>query len=344
MKIIYARPDLPYNIPSDAVMRELIRLGHKVLPLESATFLPSEQYDVVFSPYETTTILGDRIASALGVPHYAHLETIPPWRYFKECDIENYGLKPSDDEMKDFQKHKEYYEEVITCFRRATFRTAGGRVRQQYIKDVTGVDCGVRYPSIDVRTLKMLDKMFDVSRDENRIVTTSRATIPKRYDLLMEVMSKVKTKCIWTIIGVGPMIDVIHKEFNNPNVQVEFMGMLLNHSKNYWFKKSKLVLHAMGGMPLMEGAFLGCFPIGIEQQPTKHLPEFDKFMEDIYGDSVPLFKHTDLDKAAEFIDYCFSVPNEKLFEKYQTVEKFMEGKTNLTSSKKNAEQIIQVIS
>lgn len=61
MNIIYARM-AGYDwvsTPSDAVARELNNLGHKITIVDNPNYIPLGEYDFVWSPYESVTILGD---------------------------------------------------------------------------------------------------------------------------------------------------------------------------------------------------------------------------------------------------------------------------------------------
>ena len=96
MKIVYARmPGYDFvSTPSDAVIRELEKAGHKIFWTDNLNYLPLDKYDVVFSPYESATLLGDAISKKLNIKHYAHIEWLPPWR-IKKVNPSEYGLDES---------------------------------------------------------------------------------------------------------------------------------------------------------------------------------------------------------------------------------------------------------
>ncbi len=344
MNIIYARMKNYewVSTPSDAVARELEKLGHQVTQLESADYIPPGDYDFVWSPYESVTLIGEIIAKKLEIPHFSHIETIPPWRFFKNCDYPNYGLKSDDPEILQFDQNQSYYRMVADAWKRAEVRTISNHSRVALMKDITGEnEMGLRYPSVDVATAQQALRMYSPRRDNNRIITIARAVPIKRYDILTEVMNNIKTSVKWIIIGSGPMQEVIKTQMTNPKVKLEFLNDLWGWAKWYEIMKVKVMLYAMGGMPPMEAALLDVFPICMEQQSTKHIPDFDKFMEYNFGNSIPIFKHDQIKEAAAMVDTAMATPNKDLFAQYDTVNKFLNGKTNVTPSSVNAKQIIE---
>lgn len=346
MEIIYARMQ-GYDwvsVPSDAVARELENLGHHVTIVDSLQHIPIREYDVVWSPYESVTLLGDAIAKQLNIPHFAHIEVLPPWRVIPNCDYHNYGLESNDPEIKNFQFTHPYYMEVGEAWKRAKIKTISSKTRipmHQKLLNITD-EIHLRYPSIDITTLDKAKKIYNPPLKDTQILTVARAVPIKRYDLLIQVVNKIKTKAIWTIIGDGPMISKIKEQVINPNITVEFLGSLWGWEKLYHMIGARVFLFAMGAMPALEAAYLGVFPIVIENPPTRDIPDFDKFMLDNLGDSVPICSYNELEVAAECVDEELNTPRGKSLSEWGTVEKFLTGQTNVTPSSVNASNIIKL--
>lgn len=347
MTIIYARMR-GYDwvsVPSDAVVRELEKLGHTVLWVESLDLLPVKKVDFVFSPYESVTLVGDAIAKKLDVPHYSHIEVLPPWRVKENIDFKNYGLTADDPEISEKQLEFTipHYKAVGQVWKNAAVKTISNHCRVDFHHKLLGQidNLQLRYPSIDVASINTAKRMYNPKRIDNRILTVSRVMPIKRYDLLIQVMNQVQEKVTWVIIGEGTMTSTIKQRMTNLNVTLEFMGARWGWSRYYEMMKTKLLVYAMGGMPPIEAALLGAFPIVIENQSTDDLPEFNKFMEYNFGNSMPIFKHDQIEKMALKIDEEIKKPTGQSLKEWQTIEKFMIGETNVTPSSVNAKQIIK---
>lgn len=347
MNIIYARMINYDNIsvPSDAVAREMELLGHKVIIAEGIDQVPLGHYDFVWSPYESVTLMGKTIADRLKLPHFSHIEVLPPWRVLRNIDYENYGLSSNDPEISEANLRQTipYYIETGRAWANAEIKTISNHCRIEFHHKLLGQvpNLQLRYPSIDVRTFETAKKMYSPKRIYNGVITISRATAIKRYDLLLEVMNQVQSKVVWTIIGHGPMIKIIQKNLKNPNVKLRLLGPLWGWQRIYELMKHKVMVYAMGGMPPLEAALLNIFPIVIENPPTKHLPEFDKFMEYNFGNSLPIFKYNQTTEMAKLVDEEINKPIGGSLQKWDTVDKFMSGKTNVTPSSVNAKQVIE---
>lgn len=352
MNIIYARMS-GYNwvsTPSDAVARELEKLGHKLTVLESIEYIPTGKYNFVWSPYESVTLLGDAISKKLGVPHYSHIEVLPPWRVVQNIDFYNYGLEQNDPEisLSQLQKTTPHYMKVGKIWKNAEIKSISNHCRVDFHHKLLGnIDNLLfRYPSIDIASIKKAKLMFNPKK-ENRIITVARATPIKRYDLLCKVMHKIKNKIKWTIIGDGPMLNKIEKLVNNPNVDIEILGPIWGWGRYYEIMKSKFMVYAMGGMPPIEAALLGAFPIVIENQPTNDLPEFDKFMKYNFANKkninetyFPIYQYNQIEEMATKIDKKIDKFVDESLENSKIVEMFMAGKMNVTPSSVNAKQLI----
>jgi len=354
MNIIYVRMT-GYDwvsVPSDAVARELERLGHKITLVESLQYIPPDDYDFVITFYESVTLIGDAISKKLGIPHYAHVEVLPPWRVREGADIANYGLTPDDPEVQPKQLANTimYYRDVGEAWKNAAIKSVSNHCRVKFHEDLLGIeDLQLRYPSIDVASIERAKQMYNPQKLENNIITVSRATSIKRYDLLLQVMNLVKTPVAWTIIGDGPMLDVIKTGLTNSNVSLDLKKAQWGWVRYYEIMKAKLMVYAMGGMPPIEAALLGTFPIVIENPPTDDLPEFNKFMRYNFGFNkdnyettfFPIFQHDEIEKMAAKIDEELAKPTGQSLAENATVTAFMCGSMNVTSSRRNAEQLVE---
>jgi len=355
MTIIYARMR-GYDwvtVPSDAVVRELEKLGHTVLWVESLDLLPVRKADFVFSPYESVTLVGDAISKKLNIPHYAHVEVLPPWRVKPNIDFANYGLTKEDPEIspKNLEVTVPHYKAVGQAWKNAAVKSVSNQCRVDFHHTLLGPidNLHLRYPSIDVSSINMAKIMYSPKRVENRVLTVSRVMPIKRYDLLIQTMNQVQEKITWAIIGEGTMVSAIKQRMTNPNVTLEFMGAQWGWARYYEMLRSKLLVYAMGGMPPIEAALLGALPIVIENQATDDLPEFDKFMQYNFGFKkdnyettfFPIFKHDQTEEMATKIDEEIKKPAGQSLAENNTVTAFMCGSMNVTPSKRNAEQIIE---
>lgn len=351
MNIVYARMlGYQWSVPSDAVARELEKLGHKLIMISSLEYLPPNNYDFVWSPYESVTLLGEAIASKLGIPHVSHVEVIPPWRAKKNVDYHNYGLPANSPELNN-EEQINHYRNVGRAWKNAAVKTVSNHCRVDFHHKLLGEIEGlqIRYPSVDVAWADIAKQMYSPKRNRNRVITISRATEIKRFDLLVKVMNKVKTPVTWTIIGGGPMLGYIKEKLDNKKVKLELLGTAWGWPKYYHLLQSHVMVYAMGGMPPIEAALMGVTPIVIENQPTDDLPEFDKFMRynfanntDNYETSFfPIFKHNQIDEMAKRIDEELAKPLTDTSIADNTVEAFLAGNMNVTPSSVNATQIIE---
>lgn len=354
MTIIYARMR-GYDwvsVPSDAVVRELEKLGHTVLWVESLDLLPVKKADFVFSPYESVTLVGDAIAKKLNIPHYSHIEVLPPWRVKENIDFANYGLTADDPEISDKQLELTmfHYKAVGQAWKNAAVKTISNHCRVDFHHKLLGQidNLQLRYPSIDVTSINAAKRMYSPKRINNRILTVSRIMPIKRYDLLIQVMNQVQEEVTWAIIGEGTMVSTIKQRMTNSNVTLEFMGAQWGWSRYYEMMRAKLLIYAMGGMVSIEAALLGAFPIVIENQPTDDLPEFDKFMRYNFGNNkdnykttfFPIFQHDEIEKMAAEIDGEIQKTTHEM--ELACIEaSLMNGDMNVTPSQRNAEQIIE---
>lgn len=344
MNIIYVRMQ-GYDwvsVPTDEVVRELEKLGHKIYIVDHPDRIPTGTWDWVWSPYESVTLLGDVVARTMGIPHYSHIEVLPPWRCIDNPDYENYGLTDKNDpEIKNFNQMQSYYIKVGTAWKNADIRSLSTPVRLEMHKKLFPDlgDVVYDFPPIELNMANKAKKMFSPKRIFNRVVTISRAIAIKRYDLLVKVMNQLKTPVTWTIVGDGPMLKFIETNINNNNVTVTPLGGLWGWAKWYELLKSSVLVYAMGGMPPIEAALMGCKPICIEQQPTRDIPDFDKFMESNFGNSVPIFKYDKTEDMAELVDSALA--GRDILKEYNTVEKFMSGETNVRPAAEYAKTIVE---
>lgn len=335
------------STPSDAVVRELENLGHTVFWTDNLSYLPTDKYDFVFSPYESATILGDAISKILGVPHYAHIEVVPPWRYIQNIDFQNYGLSANDPELQPdiFRKTRAYYAQVLMAYKNATICSTSNKCRLDYMQIMSErQNILLRYPSIDTRIIECAKKMYSPKKDPKKIITISRAMPIKRYDLLIKVMNEIKTpNMTWTIIGEGPMIEIVKKELTNPNIKLEILGVKWGWAKWYELMKASYMIYAMGGMPPIEAAMLDVMPVVIENESTLHLPEFDKFMEYNFNKNMPIFKSNKIKEMAQRMDE--EILNKDVAPDLLIIkDDFLNGKMGVTTSKQNAIQLIDRMS
>jgi glycosyltransferase involved in cell wall biosynthesis len=331
------------STPSDAAARELEKLGHKIVLCDSTHHIPFGDFDFVWSPYESVTLIGDAVAKKLDIPHVSHIEVLPPWRVQRDCDVENYGLQRDDPELKVLDQTIPYYLRVGKVWKNVAIKTISTPVRVAFHEKLLGPmpDLQIRYPSIDVESLDKAKIMYSPKRIQNQILTVARVTFIKRYDLLVNVMNHVKSKVTWTIIGDGPALKYVKENLSNENVTLDCLGALWGWAKMYEMMRSKLFIYAMGAMPCLEAAYLGAFPLAIEAPATRDIPDFDKFLESNFGGALPIFKYNEHEKMATAIDEELSKSDGESLKVWDTANKFLSGKTNVTPASVNAKQIIE---
>jgi len=276
MRILYVKmPGYEWvSVPSDAVVRELVKLGVEVDTTTNMSSILPKKYDAVWSPYEHVAILGRNIAKRIGAPHIAHIEWLPPWRISKKCDYTLFGFDGKSPEIKGITSQViDHYLEIGRVWGNADIRTIAGRGFIDYVCNATDTDkegVVVRYPSIDTQAIETCKRMYNVQKIHNRVITIARAVPNKRYDLLVKVMNKINCEVEWAIIGDGPELSMVKEELKNPKVKLNILGSIWGYAKYAEIMKSKTFLGAWSGMPPFECSGLGCYPIII--QPV--LPDF----------------------------------------------------------------------
>lgn len=333
MKFIYARmPGYQHQTPSDVVVREIEKLGWRSVWMDNLSDTVYYDYSFVFSPYESVTLLGDSLSKKFDIPHIAHIEWFPPWRIKKDINVADFGFQIDDEELKQIDAMIEHYTEVGSIFCQASVRTLGGRCFAKYIKEFIGEDSitHFRYPSIDVETVLKTKEMYSPKRNLSSVITISRAVPNKRYDLLVDVINKVKIPVEWLIVGVGPMIEYVKINMTNKQVKVVFLGEHWGWDRLYPLLASSLLLHSWGGMPPIEAALLGCYPVLIENTI------FD-YNKDLFNSHIPVHRTTE--SAADFINNNLGMDNTVKIK--QIVDLFMTNKMNVTSATKNAKDIVK---
>lgn len=353
MNIIYARmPGYEWvSVPSDSVIRNIEKMGHRVFWATEINNLPITKVDFVISLYESTTLLGDAISKILNIPHYSHIEVLPPWRVKKIIDPEKYGLFLEHPEITENTLNKTipYYIKVGMAWKNAKLKSISNHCRVDFHKKLlNGVENIIlRYPSVDTFYADTAKKMYSPKKQQNKIITVSRATHIKRYDLLIQVMNLVQSKVIWTIVGDGPMLGIVKQKVVNPNITLDIVGPKWGWSKWYELMSANILIYAMGGMCAVEAALVNTFPIVIENPPTHDLPEFDKFMRYNYGNNkddykttfFPIFKDYEIEEMAKKIDEKINTSN--LFNENQDIVKnFLQNSMNVTSSYTNAKDLM----
>lgn len=345
MKIIMARM-LGYNIstPLDAVSRELEKLGHKLHIVESIDDLPADaqQYDFIFSAYESVTLLGEAIRQKTGLPHYAHMEWIPPWRIFDTCDPKEYGYTDGVTEVTKDKKEGtvKHYQVVMEAYLKADIRTISSPFYLDYLtkfcnQKVTAIE---RSPSVDVATMLKAKQLYSPKRISNRIVTLSRLVPNKRYDLLVKVMNQLNVKCKWVIIGGGPVSDFVRKELKNDKVDLKILGTLWGWERCYELLASTIYLGAWTGMPPIEAALLGCYPVVINPKVSTEVS--GDVLRQHFLDSFPVIDEINIQDAGKQL--------EQLLEKQDTLgvlckeieTKFLNNELGIQTSKQNATNIV----
>jgi len=341
MNVIYARMT-GYDwvsTPSDAVARELEKLGHDITIVENISYIPPKKYDFVWSPYESVIILGDAISKKLNIPHYAHIEWFPPWRIFKDCDVTQYGLDKNDPELQQIDMTISYYEKVGKAFLDASIKSISGEClipyHERFLK--TEIDSiSIRHSSIDIDTIEKAKKMFSPKKIPNRVISISRLVPNKRWDLMVKVMNEVRTNIEWCVIGDGPVVDYIKKEANNQNVTLNFLGALWGWNKFYELMKATIFLGSWTGMPPIEAAILGVLPLIIEPEITNEIK--GRPLKEHFSDSI--FMSNNINEIADkIIKHIESDGSQK--EVKDIKNDFLENKMGVTTSEINAKNLIK---
>ena len=347
MNIIYARMQgyQWISTPSDAVAREMEKQGHRIYIAESINNIPPGNYDFVWSPYETSLILGNAISQKFEIPLVSHLEVIPPWRIFPNIDVENHGLPKDDPEVQ--AEHlagtSDYYQKIIEIWKDADIKTLSTPVRLPYHEKYFGPleNVQIRFPSIDTYMIERAKKLYTPKKQDNVILTVSRLMPVKRWDILVEVMNRLKTKVVWKIVGAGTYESTLKESLTNENVELQFLGHKWLWGKLYEMLSARLFVFSTGAMPPMEAALCGTPAVVMESQGSDHMPEFKDFQKTNFGDALPIFEYGKFDEMAVFIDEEMAKDKSTLLEEYDTVNKFNKGRCGITSSKINAQQILQ---
>jgi len=343
MRIIYARM-AGYNFvstPSDAVVRELENLGHTIFWTDNLSYLPTDKYDFVFSPYESATILGDAISKVLGIPHYAHIEWLPPWRILP-VNPKDYGISKDSKELNNEQLISNY-KKIGKAWLEAELKTISCRTFIPYHEKFLQTDLAnvlARYPSIDYRGLSIAKKMFTPKKIPNMIITVSRLVENKRYDLMCKVMNRIKTKVIWNIVGDGPLKDFIKKEITNPNVTLVFSGALWGWERIYKQMQASVMLGSWTGMPPFECAILGAYPVVVAPPMTDEFAKGIHPLGEQFGNAIFMRPEEDAEYLAEYIDATLAKPEDIPGYCMEITEELLAGKCGITMTETNAKIII----
>lgn len=334
-------PGYHWSVPSDAVARELERLGHKLVMISSIEYLPPANYDFVWSPYESVVELGDSIAQKLNIPHVAHIEWLPPWRCLESCDSRQYGIDKKTGQI-ELANHKDHLVNIGRAYKRATVRTIGGRGFIKYISDFCGGigKMHIRYPSIDANTLNLCNRMYTPKRRPNTIITVARAVPNKRYDLMMKVIEKIDLPQIeWVIVGDGPMIDVIKKRFqDNKKVTVQCIGPAWGWARWYYTKMCMVSLNSWTGMPPIESALLGTYPFVIVPPKADELTT-NSISDENFNDLIA--KSESAEDIAKLMTAYLKDPSSVSCD--PIIESFLNGEMGIQSSATNAKNLIELV-
>lgn len=345
MNIIYARME-GYNwvsTPSDAVAREIEKLGHNITIIDSVKQrVPLKKYDFVWSPYESVTLLGDALSRKLNIPHFAHIEWIPPWRIFKDCDVVKYGFNKNDVELKDIGQTIPYYKNILGAYMDAEIRTISNISFLKYMSNFYGkeITAHERQPSIDIDSLDIAKTQYSPCKINNRVVSLSRLVQNKRYDILLDIMNKVEVPCEWVIIGQGPMKESIEQGLKNKQVKLIFTGALWGWARFYELMKASIFIGSWTGMPPLEAAYLNTYPIVVEPSLPKELGS--NFLLHHFPAGVKIYKETDeVEVIAKHIDKLIKSKNNiDITNNITTLLK--EGKLGIKTSEQNAKDIIKL--
>lgn len=283
------------STPSDAVAREIEKLGHKLVQVEDPRGVPPREYDFVWSPYESVTLLGDEISKRYDVPHYAHIEWFPPWRV-GEVNKEEYGfIDTGISEIEEFYKTElnwrrtwPYYEAIGHAHYNAAVKTINSTSFHSLYKRVAGNWDHLyhRYSCVDTAFIDAFNKTYKVKKIANRVITVARAVPNKRYDILVAIMNQVQRPVEWVIVGDGPMLLYIKKVLTNPNVKLIIKGPLWGYQKLYEIAQAGYSLHCWSGLPPFESIGVGTFPLVIVPPTPKELDS--NHIEQIFGWSTSI--------------------------------------------------------
>lgn len=347
MRIIYARMK-EYgwtSTPSDAVARELERLGHTITIVDTLEMMPVDKHDVVWSPYESVTNLGHGISQRLGIPHIAHIEWIPPWRCMKNINVSLYGFKKNSPEILNFDAALQFQKGIISAYKKASVKTLSDLQFIPYLTTTFG-DLGeikVRHQSIDHRTVLKAKETYFPKRENNTIITIARAVPNKRLDLVCDVINRLKTKVTWRIVGDGPEIENIKKSMKNENVTLDLKGVMWGWNRLYELLKAKICLGSWSGMPPMEAALLGCTPILYEPKVDPVVLPNGSIFNDLYGDSVSRFPFDNLEDAVQCVENELKKPQGQTLKETNIVDRFLNNELGMTTSEQNAKNLVNLM-
>ncbi len=343
MNIIYARnPGYGFvSTPSDAVVRELEKLGHTIVWTDNVDFIPPKKYDFVISFYEATTLLGDVISKKFNIPHYAHIEWLPPWRAVATCNPREYGYTGNEEELKHAQDMQKHYLLVGKTWLAAKIKSLGGKAFFDYHSKLLQSDLSdviVRLPSIDVETCLLAKQMYSPKQIPNRIITISRLVPNKRYDILLDIVNRIQQKVEWVIVGDGPEKEKVQKSFNNENVTLTFLGAEWGWTRLYELSKSALYLGSWTGMPPIEAALLGCYPIIIDAPKTQEIN--DSILKELFRGYINVCDPKNIPETMKIVEQTIaSTPDDKKEKCEKLVKSFLNNELGVTTAEQNAKNL-----
>lgn len=341
MNIAYIRmPGYDYvSVPSDAVVREMEKEGHHIHWLDNLEFLPTDSIDFVFSPYESVTLLGEAVSQILEVPHYSHIEWLPPWR-IQKVDPTEYGMDKNCPELANLSSKQKHYKQVGKAWLNADVRSICAQAMVPFHSNFLGpITTKIRCPSIDYDTLRIAKIMYpEIPKVKNRILTVARCVPNKRYDLLIQAINKIQTKNVtWRIVGEGTILQDITQSVTNSNVTVELAGAKWGWDKIWEQMQAPIALCAFTStMPPLESAFFDSYPVLYSSGDTKEISVVDYYKE-IYKDFIDYAETSD--EVADTLDEMLASKDRAQFCENIT-DACMKGEMGVLPSKQNAVQII----
>lgn len=284
MKILCLTPENPnIKTPETTFAETLAKNNDVILELtrfENPILLNQEvldtKPDVVFGMMESSLPIAYAYAKTLGVPLYAHMEWVPPWRVGLENPIDWGFDERTYDELDPnyIGTLKRKYTTETDYFYKADYKTIPGETLKYTFEEFTGkplTNYEVRPYTIDFKTLQ---KHLQPTIKKNQICCIARLVPHKRVHHIIRAVAKLENKPKVVIVGYGPERDLITILAKNLNVEVQFVGSGQDGIKEKVLQESKLLVSIWAGLPTAEAFFYG---IPVVAYKESHLHE-------IYGD------------------------------------------------------------
>jgi glycosyltransferase involved in cell wall biosynthesis len=259
--------------PEQLYLRKLSTLGHEVTIIGNAEELETspEAFDVVASLSESTVELGYRIHHLYNIPFYAHMEWIPRWRVFKECELD-WGFRgkiPYAQKM-DFIKMYLFYCHFWAA---ANCKSVAGNCFYKDIVDFFGNVANIHTKYLGADTASLKKEKPHIGRKHDEITCVARFVPHKRLHHVLLAAKHINFSGTINMVGYGEEKKYLQELANDLQLNIKFYS---SKDKTSCLKRSKCSVALWSGIVPAESLYLG----------TPVISYRSDYMEELYKDGI----------------------------------------------------------